>query len=330
MPHRSTCSLLRLKERLLRHPPSFCLLHLPDILLPIMSHCCQGQIQPEVPANTPAQGFFKQWISSACGCNSPFVPFTSSRPWMWRASRPCGEPKAGAEVAGRPLLPLFSRLQFTEHKRHTKARCFREGKKRGECRGQLNHFWNLSGGGGRAFWGRWVIVVFSRESFEANFYIIVELSFILFPGARGCSSVVFPRILRRSFVIVPLLWYIWSSSWWVLTLSVAVATHLLAVAVPIFHSFHNLLFVDLINYLEQKGFFKSASQRMRGQRFWEEAFKHFLITELQKVCYFHVWGSWLHVHRAAAVLGDRIFRDQQADFGRQNLKWPRWQNQTHK
>lgn len=36
--------------------------------------------------------------------------------------------------------------------------------------------------------------------------------------------------------------------------SVAVATHLLAVAVPIFHSFYNLLFVDLVNYLEQKDF----------------------------------------------------------------------------
>ncbi|TNM88687.1 hypothetical protein fugu_004941 [Takifugu bimaculatus] len=49
---------------------------------------------------------------------------------------------------------VVSRLQFTEHTRHTKARCVSEEKKRGECRGQLNHFWNLSGGGGRAFRGR--------------------------------------------------------------------------------------------------------------------------------------------------------------------------------
>lgn len=47
-----------------------------------------------------------------------------------------------------------------------------------------------------------------------------------------------------------------------LMFSVAVATHLLAVAVPVLHSFRNLLFVDLINYLAQKDFFfkkKSAS-----------------------------------------------------------------------
>lgn len=90
--------------------------------------------------------------------------------------------------------------------------------------------------------------------------------------------------------------------------SVAVATHLFAVAVPILQSFRNLLFVELINYLEQKDFFKkkSASQRAGGQRFWEKAYKHFLITELHKVCGFHVWGRWLHMFDASAVLGDMI------------------------
>lgn len=150
-------------------------------------------------------------------------------------------------------VSVFSRLQCTEHTRHTKAQCFSEEKKRGECRGRLNHLClNLSGGGGRTFRGRWLIVVFSLESLEANFYIIVASSFILFPGARGCSSVIFPHILIRSFIMVLLLWYRWSSSWWMLMFSVAVATHLLAVAVPVLHSFRNLLFVDLINYLAQK------------------------------------------------------------------------------
>lgn len=221
-----------------------------------MSHCCQGRIQSEVPANTPAQGLFKQWISPACVCNSPLCSIHFQSP----LDVTCVPSLRGAKGRGgggrtASAASVVSRLQFTEHTRHTKARCVSEEKKRGECRGQLNHFWNLSGGGGRAFRGRWVIVVFSLESLEANVYIIVESSFILFPGACGCSSVVFPHILIRSFVIVPLLWYRWGSSWWILMFSVAVTTHLLAVAVPIFHCFRNLLFVDLINYLEQKDFF---------------------------------------------------------------------------
>lgn len=201
-----------------------------------MSHCCQGQIQSEVPANTPAQGFFfKQWISSACFCNSPVCSIRFQSP----LDVTCVPSLRGAKGRGgggrtASAVSVFSRLQFTEHTRHTKARRFSEEKKRGECRGQLNHLWNLSGGGGRAFRGRWLIVVFSLESFEANFYIIVASSFILFPGACGRSSVIFPRILIRSFVIVLLLWYRWSWSWWMLMFSVAVATHLLAVAIPFY------------------------------------------------------------------------------------------------
>lgn len=45
--------------------------------------------------------------------------------------------------------------------------------------------------------------------------------------------------------------------------AVAGATYLLAAAVPIFHSFCNLLFVDLINYLEQKRSFFS-NLRLKG------------------------------------------------------------------